>query len=109
MAKIKTILTCSNIAPLENLSKEIESNSLKIGILADNGSGKTFISRMFRLTEHIDLKDEGKSTNKLITFKRTNVNNDYQKIILMKILAIVYSDNIMHPAEKEIIDTIVDT
>jgi uncharacterized tellurite resistance protein B-like protein len=36
-------------------------------------------------------------------------NKDYQKIILIEILAIVYSDNIMHPAEKEIIDTIVDT
>lgn len=36
-------------------------------------------------------------------------NKDYQKIILIEILATVYSDNIMHPAEKEIIDTIVDT
>lgn len=36
-------------------------------------------------------------------------NKDYQKIILIEILAIVYSDNIMHPAEKDIIDTIVDT
>jgi len=36
-------------------------------------------------------------------------NKDYQKIILIEILAIVYSDNIMHPAEKEIIDAIVDT
>lgn len=35
-------------------------------------------------------------------------NKDYQKIILIEILAIVYSDNIMHPAEKEIIDTMVD-
>jgi len=80
MAKIKTILTCSNIAPLENLSKEIESNSLKIGILADNGSGKTFISRMFRLTENIDLEDEGKSTNKLITFERTNASFSFKII-----------------------------
>ena len=36
-------------------------------------------------------------------------NKDYQKLILIEILAIVYSDNIMHPAEKDIIDTIVDT
>jgi len=35
-------------------------------------------------------------------------NKDDQKIILMEILAIVYTDSIMHPAEKEIIDTIVD-
>jgi uncharacterized tellurite resistance protein B-like protein len=39
---------------------------------------------------------------------KTVVNNDYQKIILMEILAIVYTDSIMHPAEKEIIDTMVD-
>lgn len=32
-----------------------------------------------------------------------------QKIILIELLAIVYTDNIMHPAEKLIIDTIVDT
>lgn len=32
-----------------------------------------------------------------------------QKVILMELLAIVYTDNLMHPAEKEIIDTIVDT
>jgi len=38
----------------------------------------------------------------------TVTDKDNQKIILMEILAIVYTDNIMHPAEKEIIDTIVD-
>jgi len=36
-------------------------------------------------------------------------DKEYQKIILIEILAIVYTDNLMHPAEKEIIDTIVDT
>lgn len=36
-------------------------------------------------------------------------DKEYQKIILIEILAIVYTDNVMHPAEKEIIDTIVDT
>lgn len=36
-------------------------------------------------------------------------DKEYQKIILIELLAIVYTDNIMHPAEKQIIDTIVDT
>lgn len=36
-------------------------------------------------------------------------NNEYQKVILLELLAIVYTDNLMHPAEKEIIDTMVDT
>lgn len=40
----------------------------------------------------------------------SQVTDEYQqKIILIEILAIVYTDNVMHPAEKEIIDTIVDT
>lgn len=33
----------------------------------------------------------------------------YQKIILIELLAIVYTDNIMHEAEKILIDKIVDT
>lgn len=35
-------------------------------------------------------------------------NKEYQKVILIELLAIVYTDNILHEAEKEIIDTIVD-
>lgn len=51
MTKIKVKLKCTNIAPLENLDNEFENNSLKIGVFANNGCGKTFISRMFRLLE----------------------------------------------------------
>lgn len=40
---------------------------------------------------------------------KTVADKEYQKIILIELLAIVYTDNIMHPAEKEIIDTLVDT
>jgi hypothetical protein len=69
--KIKTKIECKNIAPIENLNKEIASNSLKIGVFANNGSGKTFISRMFRLTEissRLELDEEGNSpTDKLIS------------------------------------------
>jgi uncharacterized tellurite resistance protein B-like protein len=39
---------------------------------------------------------------------KTITDKESQKIILMEILAIVYTDNIMHPAEKDIIDTLVD-
>lgn len=39
----------------------------------------------------------------------TVTDKDYQKVILIELLSIVYTDNIMHEAEKEIIDTIVDT
>jgi ABC-type polysaccharide/polyol phosphate transport system ATPase subunit len=50
--KITLSIKCQHIAPINNLSKDIQSDSLKIGIFADNGSGKTFISRLFRLTEN---------------------------------------------------------
>jgi hypothetical protein len=70
--KIKTSIHCQAIAPIENLSKEISSNSLKIGIFANNGSGKTFISRLFRLTEvsnELKSEEDGKSpTDKIIAF-----------------------------------------
>lgn len=36
-------------------------------------------------------------------------DKEFQKVILIELLAIVYTDNVMHEAEKEIIDTIVDT
>ena len=73
--KIKTNIQCVNIAPIENLSKGISSNSLKIGVFANNGSGKTFISRLFRLTDTsitLELDEDGKSpTDKLITIGKT--------------------------------------
>ncbi|NOZ47046.1 MAG: AAA family ATPase [Chlorobi bacterium] len=74
--KIKTEFNCQNIAPIESLKKEISSSSLKFGVFANNGSGKTFISRMFRLTENskeISLDEEGNSpTDKLITLGQTS-------------------------------------
>lgn len=70
--KITTIINCQNIAPIENLTREIKSSSLKIGVFANNGSGKTFLSRLFRLTEKQDelvLDENDKSpTDKLLTF-----------------------------------------
>lgn len=47
MAKqIKTKITCENLAPLLKFDEEIESDTLKIAIFANNGSGKTFLSRI---------------------------------------------------------------
>lgn len=74
--KITTIIKCQNIAPIENLTREIKSSSLKMGVFANNGSGKTFISRLFRLTEKQDvltIDENGKSsTDKLLTFGKNN-------------------------------------
>ena len=74
--KITTRIKCQNIAPIENLTREIKSSSLKMGVFANNGSGKTFLSRLFRLTEKQDeliLEENGKSpTDKLLTFGKNN-------------------------------------
>lgn len=74
--KITTIIKCQNIAPIENLTREIKSSSLKMGVFANNGSGKTFLSRLFRLTEKQDelvLDENDKSpTDKLLTFGKNN-------------------------------------
>lgn len=48
---IEVNLKCKNIAPLANLDSTFANNSLKVGIYASNGSGKTYLSRMFRLFE----------------------------------------------------------
>lgn len=78
MTKIKVKLKCTNIAPLVNLDNEFESSSLKIGVFANNGCGKTFISRMFRLLEKP--LDDGSgdvstsNTDRLITIGKSNAS-----------------------------------
>lgn len=58
-------LAASNIGPLSRFSFEGKIGSCKIGIFANNGSGKTFLSRMFRIAE-IPNQELGK-TNDLLT------------------------------------------
>ena len=77
MAKVKARLRCVNIAPLTNLDNEFENNSLKIGVFANNGCGKTFISRMFRLLEPSasggdEAETDTSKTDRLISFGETN-------------------------------------
>jgi wobble nucleotide-excising tRNase len=73
--QIKTEITCQNLAPLSNFSAEILSDTLKLAIFANNGSGKTFLSRMFRLAEkqyQFSSDESGKRcTDKLISFEKT--------------------------------------
>jgi wobble nucleotide-excising tRNase len=81
-SKIKTTIKCQNIAPLENLDKEIQSSSLKIAVFANNGSGKTFISRLFRILEKqkaLLLNDDGTSpTDILLSFGKTTGNFSFK-------------------------------
>jgi len=69
--KIKTEIECKNIAPLIELKKSISAESIQKAIFANNGSGKTFISRVFRLTENkvpLEMNSDGTSPiDKLIT------------------------------------------
>lgn len=51
---IKVTLNCINYAPFSNLKCEIPLKSLKLCIYADNGAGKTFLSKAFQLTENND-------------------------------------------------------
>jgi len=73
--KIKVEIECTNIAPLVTLKEKLNTGSLKYGVFASNGSGKTFMSRMFRLTEKTEeheIDDAGKSTtDRLITRGKT--------------------------------------
>jgi len=76
MAGTKTKIDCQNIAPILNLTKEINSAALKFGVFANNGSGKTFISRIFRLTEtsaELNLSADGKSpTDKMLSIGKSD-------------------------------------
>ena len=49
--KVNATIRCTNIAPLESASKTIGASKFQLGIFAGNGSGKTYLSRMFRLLE----------------------------------------------------------
>jgi hypothetical protein len=65
MAKIKFLLETKNLGPLVSLREQHETDSLKIGIYANNGTGKTFFSRALRLLNNHD--SETLTTDKLLT------------------------------------------
>lgn len=70
---IKIYFGCQHIAPIENIQREFHVGSLKVGIYANNGCGKTFISRLFRLLElpqiNLNIDENGCSpTDPLIRF-----------------------------------------
>ena len=58
-------IKCENLAPIENLTKTIQSGTLKLAIFANNGTGKSFLSEAFQLTEfrRYPLKDEEGDVN----------------------------------------------
>src|SRR5688572_9749872 len=72
---IKTRISCENLAPLLKLDEELKTETLRIAIFANNGSGKTFLSRMLRLAEKdynpIPELDGKLFTDKLLSFDKS--------------------------------------
>ena len=58
-------LTTKNIGPHINLSTRLQTSNLEIGIYASNGSGKTFLSRAFRLITMSNARPS--DSNRLLT------------------------------------------
>ena len=66
MAKqINVEFIAKNLGPHKNLTERIQVRCLELGIFATNGSGKTFLSRAFRLTDKTDL--DITDSNRLLT------------------------------------------
>lgn len=66
MAKdISIEIEATNLGPHRSLKAKDQISSLELGIFANNGSGKTFLSRAFRLIGNVNLKVD--ETNKLLT------------------------------------------
>lgn len=66
--KINITIGCQHIAPFDNLHRDFFAGSLKIAIFANNGSGKTFISRLFRLFDTPIENANLRPTDSLIRF-----------------------------------------
>lgn len=68
MAKnITTEIKVENIGPLLAINDSFPMSKLKLGVFANNGSGKTFISRAFRLLNN----NEAEKANKILTINKT--------------------------------------
>lgn len=71
MAKnISIEISTTNLGPHEFLNSKLQTSSLEIGIYANNGTGKTFLSRAFRLATKNNLQPE--DSNKLLTIGKTD-------------------------------------
>ncbi|CAA6828159.1 MAG: Unknown protein [uncultured Sulfurovum sp.] len=79
MAKIQLAFNLHNIGPHFNLNSLENTSSLKTAIYANNGSGKTFLSRMFRLSE-VSVDNKINKVNKLISFTKNNGSFEFKII-----------------------------
>lgn len=81
MTKKRLTLKINNIGPNKDIVYETKLDKLKLALFANNGTGKTFISRSFRLFENLDY-----DIKSLLTFGENqgefevNYNNQIFKI-----------------------------
>lgn len=66
--KITVTFGAVDIGPFSNLSNSLLFRSLKVGVFANNGSGKTFLSRMFRLLDNPTTE----KSNKVISINKNS-------------------------------------
>ena len=72
MAEIKITVKAENIGIHSSLSKEIVSASCKLGFYANNGSGKTFLSRSFAIYENAKAATPAPDeVNRLLSFEQS--------------------------------------
>ncbi|MCD4698204.1 MAG: AAA family ATPase [Bacteroidales bacterium] len=64
-----------NIGPHIDLKSEHQMGSLNIGLFSNNGIGKTFLSRMFRIDEK---EIEKNTTDKLITLQKNDAEFNFE-------------------------------
>lgn len=92
MTKISAEIKAFNIGPHSSLQSKINLNKKKIAVFANNGSGKTFLSRAFRLLQDPSID----KVNKILTLgkeegefefviKETNDNSNREEKINLKL------------------------
>ena len=75
MAKnISVTFKANSIGPHKNLDSSLNFSSLNIGVFANNGTGKTFLSRMFRLVENSEVEH----TNKVLSINKSTGDFSFQ-------------------------------
>ncbi len=75
MAKnISVTFKANSIGPHKNLDSSLKFSSLKIAVFANNGTGKTFLSRMFRLVENSEVEH----INKVLSINKTAGDFSFQ-------------------------------
>ena len=72
--RITALFEATDIGPHTNLCSSLQFSSLKVGVFANNGSGKTFLSRMFWLLDNPTIE----SVNKVLSINKSSGTFKFQ-------------------------------